>query len=208
MCDPVYLTYAAIAMSADAAYKKSEAEQKQAEYNSAVNKNNAELAEIQAQDIMKRGDQEAIAARRQASQLRGQQRVSMAARGLDLGQGTPLSLLDQTDYFAAVDQATIDSNTNKDIFVKRAQAAGFRSEAAMYAATAEAKSPLLSAVTAGVQTAAMSSSLMGKPGTGAADKWSLFGGSDTSAAKYSWAGGSSVGGGGTGLKATPTSTGW
>lgn len=208
MCDPVYLTYAAIAMSADSAYKKSEAEQKQAEYNAAVQKNNADLAEIQAQDIIKRGEQEATAARRQGAQVRGAQRASMAARGLDLGEGTPLSLLDQTDYFAAIDQATIKSNTGKEVFGKRAQAAGFRSEAAMYTATAESKSPLLSAVTAGVQTAAMSSSLMGKPGTGVADKWSLMGGSDTSAAKYSWAGGSPVGGGGTGFKASPSSMGW
>lgn len=109
-------------MSAYSSYKTAQAAKDAANYNATV-------AEYAAQDAQARGEQEAMKARQQGDQLRSTQRVTMASRGLDLGAGTPQSLIDQTDYFAEVDQATIRNNAAKEAWSKRAQATGYRNEA-------------------------------------------------------------------------------
>lgn len=197
MCEPTTILYVAVALSATSAYQQSEARKEQGEYNAVIARNNAKMAEYQAEDAAQRGEVEAINARRKAAAVKGDQRATMAARGLDLGEGTTLSLLDQTDYFSKVDQATIRGNAGKEAYAKKAQAANFMTEATMYQNAADSESPLLSAAAAGVSTYAMgSSSMMGKGGTtGVADKWSLFSSGSGST-------------GGLGLKATPTTAGW
>lgn len=126
MCEPTTImlavSAAGTAMAAYGTYQQAEAAKDSAEYNATV-------SEYAAQDAEARGRQEAMKARQQAAQLRGTQRATMAARGLDLGEGTPLSLLEQTDYFTEVDQATIRNNADKEAWAKRVQGTGFRNEA-------------------------------------------------------------------------------
>ena len=129
MCEPATLatlssvaSIAGTALSTIGAIEQAQAQKDAAEYN-------AKVAEYAAQDAQQRGEQEAMKARQQASQLRGAQRTTMASRGLDLGVGTPMALLDQTDYFAETDQNTIRNNAAKEAWSKRAQAQGFRNEA-------------------------------------------------------------------------------
>lgn len=179
-------------LSGVSAMQQAEAAQDQANYNAVVAENNAKMAEYQAADARARGEQEAINARRKGDAVRGSQRATMAARGLSLSEGTPLSLLDQTDYFSGVDQATARNNANKEAFMKESQAANSRTEATMYRAAADSYSPLMSGVSAGVSSYA-SSSMLGKSGGTVADKWNFWGTSGT---------------GGTGLKATVASAGW
>jgi len=194
MClDPVTAAYIAATLAATSAYQQSEARKEQGEYNAVIARNNAKMAEYQAEDAVQRGEVDAINARRKAAAIKSDQRATMAARGLDLGEGTALSLLDQTDYFSKVDQGTIRGNAGKEAYAKKAQAANFLTESTMYQNAADSESPLLSAAAAGASTYA-SASLMGKTGTtGVSDKWSVFGSGST---------------GGVGLKATPSSVGW
>jgi hypothetical protein len=149
MCDAVSATLAVI--SAYSAYSQSKAAQQQAEYNAIVADNNAKMAEYQAADALARGEQDAINVRRKAAAIKADQRTTMAARGLDLGAGTPLDLLDQTDYFGAQDVATARGNAGKEAYALRAQGNNFSTQAAASRAAADAQSPLLSAALGGAQ---------------------------------------------------------
>ncbi|HEU4458112.1 MAG TPA: hypothetical protein VFR90_03225 [Methylibium sp.] len=75
-----------------------------------VAENNAEVAEINARQAERKGNLDADAARRRSQQLAGTQRSSYAARGLDLAEGTPGDVIDQTDFFGAMDEQTSRSN--------------------------------------------------------------------------------------------------
>ena len=100
----------------------------QGQVSKQVGRNNAIMAERAAQDAQRRGEQEAIAARRKTDQLRGLQRARMAANGLDINFGTPADILDQTDFFAQSDQATIRNNAKRQAWADRAQGANFTSQ--------------------------------------------------------------------------------
>lgn len=187
MCHPAIPA----ALAAISAYQQSQAAKTQAEYNAVVSENNATMAEYQAADAFSRGEQDAITARRKAASVRGDQRAAMAARGLDLGEGTAANLIDQTDYFSETDQGTIRSNAGKEVFAKRSQANNFKTEATMYRSAASAQNPLLSAATAAATTYATTSMLGKADAPGVADKWNFWGNSSNP--------------GGTGIKATPAS---
>lgn len=142
------------------AIQQAQAAQDQANYNAAVAENNAKIAEYQAQDAQQRGELEAQRVQREAAQVRGAQRATLAARGLSLGEGTPLSLLEQTEYFGAVDVATARTNAAKEAWANRMQKTNFETEAMSQRATASSINPLM----AGASTLLSSSGKV-------ADKW-------------------------------------
>ena len=164
MCEPTTLTamgmsaatastvstvawVAGAALTANAAYQNAQAGKNQAQYAAATADNNAKLAEMQAQDIRSRGDEEANAIRRNNDMLKGSQRASMAAKGLDLAEGTAQELQDQTDFFSAYDQDTARRNAGKDAWRVRQQGSQFSSDAEMNRSMADQYSPLMAAGT-------------------------------------------------------------
>lgn len=123
--------------------------------------NNARIADMQAADALKRGEQDRIEALRRGRLMEGQQRASLAARGLDLSEGTPNDILGQTDFFTQADAATLRTNARKEAWARQAQAGNYRAEAA-------ATNPGL----------ALTSTLLGGAGR-VADRWySTYGGGD------------------------------
>lgn len=194
MCEPTTIAYVATALAATSAYQQSQARKEQGEYNAVIARNNAKMAEYQAADAAQRGEQDAINVRRKGAAIKADQRATLAARGLSLDSGTPLSLLDQTDYFNASDVATVRTNAGKEVFAKRSQAHNFLTEASMYQNAADSEDPLMSGVVAGVTTYATTSLLAGQPGGGGvASKWNFGGGtgstigSSASTSNFSWA---------------------
>lgn len=147
----IIATTASTALSAYSAYSQQRTAAK-------VASNNARVAEYQAQDAERRGEQQAQEIARKASQLQGTQRATMASRGLDLTSGTPADLIEQTDFFASIDQATARTNARKEAWGKRAMGANYSAEASSY-------SPLMSA----------GSSLLGGA-TSVADRWMRYSG--------------------------------
>lgn len=121
--------------------QQAKASKSMANYNAQVADGNAKMAEHSAQDAIRRGDEEAAAIRRNADMLKGSQRASMAARGLDLTQGTAQELQDQTDFFSQTDQATARNNAQREAWATRVHGANYRNEAAMQRATARSISP-------------------------------------------------------------------
>lgn len=151
---------ASVAVTAYGVHQQAQSGKSMAEYNAATADNNARLSEFAAQDALKRGDEEANTIRRNADMLKGSQRSSMAARGLDLAEGTAAELQDQTDFFALTDQATARSNAKREAWGIRTQGSNYSSEANMQRATARSISPGMAATT----------SLLTNGGT-VADRW-------------------------------------
>lgn len=71
---------------------------------------NAKLAEMDAKDATRRGDDAANAARKRASQVRGAQRAAFAAQGIDVGQGTALDLQRETEVMGEQEAQMIKNN--------------------------------------------------------------------------------------------------
>lgn len=113
--------------SAYGAYSKGKAEQTAYQLQALVARNNAEMADWQATDAMKRGVTAVNTHQMKVAQLRGTQRASMAARGIDLGQGSALDILTDTEFMGAIDANTIKDNAEKEAWGYRMQAANYTS---------------------------------------------------------------------------------
>jgi hypothetical protein len=101
----------------------------QADAAQQVARNNAQTAEMQAQDAERRGEREAMELQRRVAATKSSQRVSLAAKGLDLTYGTAADLQDQTDFFGESDVATTRTNARKEAWARRGQSANFQAEA-------------------------------------------------------------------------------
>lgn len=118
MCEPT--TIALVAMAAGTAIS-AKAMYDQGQVAEQVGRNNAQMADVAAQDAQKRGEEEALAVQRKGAALKSAQRVSAAAKGLDLGYGTTADLQDQTDFFTQSDAATTRTNAAREAWSIRAR---------------------------------------------------------------------------------------
>ena len=119
-------TYASLAATAAGAVMSYQGQRNQTAITKAAAKANAEQAEASANRELRRGEEQAEDLARQARALGGQQRSVMAARGLELNDGTPADLINQTDFFSLQDQGTVRRNAAESAYGMRAQAAGYR----------------------------------------------------------------------------------
>lgn len=115
----------------------------QAKVASDVAARNAKIADMQAEDALRRGEDEAAEVRRRAAATKSSQRVALAAKGLDLTYGTAADLQDQTDFFGESDAATVRTNARKEAWNRRSQSATFQAEALSYSPWLSAGSTLL-----------------------------------------------------------------
>lgn len=138
-------------MGAVGAYQQAQFSKEMANYN-------AGLAEMNAQDALRRGNEDAMKVGRQGRQLGGTQRAVMAARGIDIGEGTAADILDQTDFFSISDQNTVRNNAAREAW-------NYRSRGAVDKTQADSISPFMSAA----------GSLLGSAGS-VADKWYRYAG--------------------------------
>lgn len=115
-------TVGSTVLATGSAYQQSQMAQKVAE-------NNANTAEIQAQDAQRRGEKDAIAIQQKGAAYKSAQRVNLAAKGLDLNYGTAADLQDQTDFFSQSDAATARTNAAKEAWSMRARGANYQAEA-------------------------------------------------------------------------------
>lgn len=102
----------------------------QAKVSARVAENNAIIANRQAEEAERVGEENAQAIRRRASQLTGQQRAAFSARGIDISEGTPADIIDQTDFFGQADAITARNNARKQAWGYRAQGANFAGQGA------------------------------------------------------------------------------
>lgn len=119
----------AIAVTAVSAGFTAYASNEQGKTSAKIANNNAIVADYQAQDAQRRGEDAAIAAQRAARQLGSSQRAGMSARGIDISDGTAADLIDQTDFFGQQDANISRANAAKEAWGLRARKSGFEGEA-------------------------------------------------------------------------------
>jgi hypothetical protein len=134
-------------MGGMSAYNSSKSAKGAAEGQAQVARNNAVIAGWQADDALARGDRQASLVRGKAKLLKGRQRATMAANGVDLGVGSALNILDDTDYFGEIDAGTVKDNAAKEAWALRQQVKGFDYEAGAAKARADSEDPWMAAST-------------------------------------------------------------
>lgn len=134
-----------VGLSVLGAYQQSQSTKQAYEYQSRVQANNAKIAEWQAQDAIERGQKEEAAHRQKLAALKGTQRASMAARGLDLGFGSPLDILTSTEYVGEIEALNIRDNAARTAWAYRNQSRDATSDAGMLKSRADAESPWMAA---------------------------------------------------------------
>jgi hypothetical protein len=128
---PLALAVGSAVAGAYGRYQQASAEQAAAKYN-------ARVAEVQAANARRRGEEEAMRVQRAARKIAGTQRTAYAARGLDIGYGTAGDVVDETNFFGVADAATARENAARE-------ATGFASQASMFRTEAKNTSPLAAA---------------------------------------------------------------
>lgn len=126
MCEPTTIALiaagASTAVSTATAYQGARNQKAMANYN-------AQVAEQNAQDALRQGDEEAAKTRRQYAQVQGQQRAGFAAKGIDADTGSAADALDQTDFFSQIDQGLAKNNAERAAWNIRAQKKGYEFQA-------------------------------------------------------------------------------
>lgn len=146
MClDPVSLAVISVGLAGASAYQAASTQEATANYQAKVADNNAQVARWQAADAEARGNTAAANVRRKYAAMAGSQRASLAARGLDISDGSANAMLQDTAYFGAVDEATTRTNAAREAWGYQVQGSNFASSAAASRAQADAANPLLSA---------------------------------------------------------------
>lgn len=139
------LQIAGVVSGAIGASNQSKATKQAYEYQAAVNRNNAQIADWQAKDATERGAKAEQTQRLKAAALKSTQRAGMAARGVALDEGSPLAILQDTDMLGEMDALTIRDNADKEAWGHRVQAGNYRSDANMLNNRAGAESPTAAA---------------------------------------------------------------
>jgi GH25 family lysozyme M1 (1,4-beta-N-acetylmuramidase) len=134
-----------IALTAFAAYKGAKADKAAATWQAQVAGANVATSQALAVDAVARGDNAAAGTVRRGNQLQGRQRAVMAARGVDLTQGSPLEILRDTQYFTDIDAATVRSNAAREAWGYKAQATNYQNQAIFAQSRADQTNPLMSA---------------------------------------------------------------
>jgi type II secretory pathway pseudopilin PulG len=147
-------------MAASSAMQQSQASKDAANYNAAVQRNNAIAADYQAQDAYKRGEKAVEDHLRKTAALRGKQTATMAANGVDISEGTPLNILTDTELFAEIDTNTIRNNAATEAWGFKNQAANYNAQGTLASMSARNADPMM----AGVST-------LISGGASVADKW-------------------------------------
>lgn len=150
-----------------AAYRKSEGEKQGYDYQSQVARNNAQLAEWQAQDAITRGITTKQNIEIKGRKLEGTQRAIFGARNIATNEGSALNILADTQFGTARDANIVTDNAAKEAWALRNQAMGYSSNAGFLKSRAEAENPMLTALTTGGKVAASWYAMRSKPtGTG------------------------------------------
>lgn len=105
---------------------------------------NAQTAESTAQQALFSGQRLEQASRLRTAGIKGRQTSSLAANGIDLGQGSALRTLTDTDTFGEIDANTIKANAVRSAWGYRTQATNYQNQALQARASASAISPAMS----------------------------------------------------------------
>lgn len=116
-------------VSAIGAYQQQAAANASAEYNARIQERNAQVAKMEAEHEIYRGQKAEQKHRRQVRQILSKQRVGYAAGGVTVDTGSPLTIAEETARLGEEDALTIRHNSQMSAWAKRQQAAGYTADA-------------------------------------------------------------------------------
>ena len=148
MCDPSLAAAGGALLSGYGAYKESRAQKEALKYQENEASQNASLQGVMAGDAMQRGREAAQDVMRKVGQEKATQTAVMAANGLDVSQGTPASLLDDTQYMGDIDLGRVKRNAQREAWGFNVQANNYRNTASMLKATGDNINPAMDGVLA------------------------------------------------------------
>jgi hypothetical protein len=129
------------ASSAVGTYFKSASDKSSLQTQAVISDTNARIAELSAQSALAQGQRQIGALTLKAGQLKSDQRASLAANGVDLGEGSAAELQASTEIMKDVDVGTLTANSERTAWGYRSQAVNDSSQAAMDRANATSISP-------------------------------------------------------------------
>ena len=132
---------AGTAISASGAYHSAKVQKTSLETQARMADINARIAEMGAQSAMQQGKQQVAALTHQAGQLKGRQRTTLAANGVDLGVGNAAEIQASTDIMKTIDASNLKMNALRTAFGHRTQGMNATNEANMARANAQGISP-------------------------------------------------------------------
>lgn len=147
MCNPIYAMAAGAGMTAVGAYNNAKANQSSLNAQAASADQNATISDWQASEAMRTGQQQEQNVLAQYGRTKSTQRATMAANGVDIGEGSPVDVLATTDFYRDVDAQTVRANTIKSAWGYSTQATQYRDQAANLRNGASAVSPVNAAAT-------------------------------------------------------------
>lgn len=132
MCDLMTaLTIGSTLLGAAGQIQQAQASASASKYNAQVADMNAKISERRAKDAIQRGAVEEQKKRQQVQQVLGKQQAAMAANGVDITFGSPLDTLVDTSVLGELDALTIRTNTYREAYEYRVDAANKRSSATL-----------------------------------------------------------------------------
>jgi hypothetical protein len=149
--------------SAFGSYYQAKAQRTQLRLQADISRINARVAEGAAQSTLLAGQRQEQATRLKTAKLKSTQRATMAARGIDLGSDTALTILTGTDVMGEIDANTVAANAVRAAWGYRTEGTNSQIAASMSEANARGVSPMASAT----------SSLLGNAGSVASTYYSL-----------------------------------
>jgi hypothetical protein len=102
-----------------------------ANYQAAVQENNAQLAEFKARDAIIRGNEEQKKQMAYTAEVAGRQRAAMAANNIDVGYGSALDAAVDTAMLGDLDALTIKSNSYREAYDHKIAATNERAGAGL-----------------------------------------------------------------------------
>lgn len=94
---------------------------------------NAQMAEIQARDAIRRGQEMQRRLRLSGQKLKGAQRASYAGQGVQLDTDTPAAVADETNQLVTLDALQIQNNAWREAFGYKVQTMELRGDEALAA---------------------------------------------------------------------------
>ncbi len=139
MCDlTLALTLGSTLLGAAGQIQQAQATASANKYNAQVADMNARISERRAKDAIERGALEEQKKRQQVQQVLGKQQAAMAANGVDVSFGSPLDTIVDSAVLGELDALTIRSNTYREAYEYRVDAANKRSSAQLNRMNADA----------------------------------------------------------------------
>lgn len=133
----IYAMYAAAAVAAYSAYESGQARKEAMQYQAAVARNNQMIADEYAKTELVKGQRLEEAKRMETQQRQGAVRAAVAASGLDVDEGSPVRLQEDTAMLGEFDALTIRHNAERTAHGYRVQGMNYQAQAGLNMMEAE-----------------------------------------------------------------------